>query len=72
MARKQQDQGTRFIVEYEDGRTASITIDRSTLRSGDHVARIVAGERQRGGEIPDGEIKSVRRAPGQGRGVPTG
>jgi hypothetical protein len=50
-----------FVVEYEDGRTSSITIDQYTLRTGDHVARIVAREWQDAGRIPAGKIKSVRR-----------
>lgn len=56
-------QDVLFLVEYEDGSQATISIDRFTLRSGDHIARIIAGEWQRGGRIPDGKIKAVRRAP---------
>ena len=58
-------EGILFSVEYEDGRTARMTIDRHTLRNGDHVARIIAGERQRAGKIPEGKIKGVRRVVGQ-------
>ena len=47
-----------FIVEFEDGSTNRINIDEFTLRSGDHVARVIAGERSRGRKIKD-----VRRAP---------
>jgi hypothetical protein len=53
--------GVTFVVEYEDGSKVHINIDRFTLRSGDHVARLIAGERQRAGLIPEGEIKSVKR-----------
>ena len=54
-----------FIAEYEDGGTATFSIDKWTLQKGDHVAVIIAGERQRAGHIPKGKIKQVRRAPGQ-------
>jgi len=37
----------RFIAEYEDGSTEPFDVYRYDLRSGDFVARIVAGERQR-------------------------
>jgi hypothetical protein len=47
-----------FIVEFEDGSTGRITIDEFTLRSGEHVARIVAAERN-----PGRKVKHVRRAP---------
>ena len=59
--------GLSVIVEYEDGRTTTITIDRWTLRSGDHVARIVAGEWQQGGRIPEGDqISAAGTRPGAG------
>ena len=57
MARKQPDTDTSFIVEYEDDTTTTITIDRWTLRSGDRVARIVAGEWQQGGRIREGKMR---------------
>jgi hypothetical protein len=37
----------RFIAEYEDGSTELFDVYRSDLRTGDHVASIIAGERQR-------------------------
>ena len=37
----------RFIAEYDDGSKELFDIPRTDLRSGDHVARIIAGERQR-------------------------
>ena len=52
---------TWFVVEYEDGRTARIQIDRYTLSRGDYVARFVAMERQQDGDIPEGKIISVKR-----------
>jgi len=36
----------RFIAEYEDGSKEPFDIPRADLRSGDHVAKIIAGERQ--------------------------
>ena len=70
MARRAQSDDTTFIVEYEDGGTTTITVDLWTLRTGDHIARVLANEWQRAGRIPKGKIKSVKRAPGQGPGVP--
>jgi hypothetical protein len=51
----------RFRVEYADGTVAVITIDKWTLDRGDHVSRRIAVERQDKGEIPKGEITSVKR-----------
>jgi hypothetical protein len=50
-----------FVVEYEDGRTAEFSIDRWTLSLGDYAATIIAQERQGKGDLPAGEIKTVRR-----------
>ena len=50
-----------FIVEYEGGRAARFSMDKDRLLRRDHVARIIAGERQRDGEIPKGKILSVKR-----------
>ena len=50
-----------FAVNYDDGRTAYITISPKALEAGDHVIRIIARERQEKGEIPEGEIASVKR-----------
>ena len=58
------DQGKgpeRFRVEYGDGSHAIIAIDKWTLDRGDHVSRRVAVERQEKGELPKGEITSVKR-----------
>ena len=52
-----------FIVEYADGSTARMIIDGSLLDEGDDVARIIAGQRQQVGALPEGKIKSVRRDP---------
>jgi hypothetical protein len=47
MAKKQED--IAFVATYENGSTEVFSIDRFTLLSGDHVAKIVAGEWQSGG-----------------------
>ena len=52
-----------FIVRYLNGGEARIWIPRWNLQQGDHVAQLIAGEKQRAGEIPDGEIDFVTRAP---------
>ena len=52
----------KFVVEYVDGSHAIITIDRHALDRGDQVAKIIAREQQVLGQIPKGEIASVRRA----------
>ena len=59
--RRKRDPNIMFAVNYEDGRTAYITIKPKALESGDHVSRSVARERQERGEIPEGEIASVKR-----------
>ena len=59
--RRKRDTNVMFAVNFEDGRTAYITINPKLLEPGDHVARIVARQRQDKGEIPVGEIASVKR-----------
>jgi hypothetical protein len=59
--RRKRDPNIMFAVNYEDGRTAYITIKPKALESGDHVSRGVARERQDKGEFPEGEIASVKR-----------
>jgi hypothetical protein len=59
--RRKRDTNIMFAVNFEDGRTAYITINPKLLEPGDHVARIVARQRQDKGEIPAGEIASVKR-----------
>jgi hypothetical protein len=54
-----------FEVILTDGTTARMSIDSPSLRSGDHVAYVIAGERKRAKLIPDKEIKSIRRVQGQ-------
>ena len=59
--RRKRDTNIMFAVNYDDGRTAYITIDPKVLDGGDHMARTVARERQEKGEIPEGAIASVKR-----------
>jgi hypothetical protein len=40
-------------------------IDSTTLRSGDDIAYVIAGERKQAKLLPDKEIKSIRRVQGQ-------
>jgi hypothetical protein len=55
----------RFIAEYDDGSREPLDIDSYDLRSGDWVARIIAGERQREPiafpQLKDGKIVRVYR-----------
>jgi hypothetical protein len=60
-SRRKRDPNIMFAVNYEDGRTAYITVSPKMLEAGDHVARTVVRERQDKGEIPEGEIASVKR-----------
>lgn len=55
----------RFEVTYDDGSTAIFTVARASVGgpTGDAVARIIAGERQRSGDLRPGTIKSVVRRP---------
>jgi hypothetical protein len=59
VARKSDD--VTFVVTLKDGTTDFFTIDQFTLRTGDHVARIIAWERQRDGTLEQGEIVKVER-----------
>jgi hypothetical protein len=59
--RRKRDTNIMFAVNYEDGRSAYITISPKALEQGDHVVNAVARERQARGEIPAGDIKAVKR-----------
>lgn len=56
-----QPDSVRFAVTFEDGSRDFMSIPQATLQRGDHVARIVAGEKQRAGELRTGKIVDVRR-----------
>jgi hypothetical protein len=53
-----------FVATYDDGRSELFNIDKFTLRSGDGIAKSIAGEWQRGGRLPAGKIVSVKRLEG--------
>ena len=59
--KRKRDHNIMFAVNYEDGRTAYITISPKKLEPGDQAARGIAQERQQKGEIPDGAIATVKR-----------
>ena len=52
-----------FIAEYEDGSEDYFRVDRWALRNGHDIARVVAGEWQRGGRVKPGNIVRVYRDP---------
>jgi len=52
----------RFEAVYEDGSIHGFNIPSYSIQSTDSVARLIAGERQRDGTLPEGKIKDVRRA----------
>jgi hypothetical protein len=62
VAKIETDQVT-FIVEFEDGSTAFMSVYQNELMTGDHSARIIAAQKQTNGELRNGAIKSIRRAP---------
>ena len=49
-----------FVIKYRDGSLAEIDIDEHTLARGRHVVPTICRERQESGEIPQGEIFSIR------------
>jgi hypothetical protein len=53
----------RCIAVYEDGREFSFIVPEATLERGDYILKILAGEKQRAGNLPVGSIKDARRAP---------
>ena len=59
--RRKRDTNIMFAVNYTDGRTAYITVNPKGLEHGDQLAEAFARERQEKGEIPSGEIRTVKR-----------
>ena len=59
--KRTRDHNTMFAVHLDDGRTAYITVSPKLLRGGDYLVLSIARERQQKGEIPDGNIKTVKR-----------
>ena len=62
MAGRWGSDNVRFVVTFEDGTTELIWINSFMLRTGDNVARLIAGEHRRSGRISNKLIKSVTRA----------
>ncbi len=52
---------TMFVVTYADGRTAYVTVEGWTRQGGDAMARTAAREHQDKGNIPAGDIVSLKR-----------
>ena len=61
MAKRGKSRLVPFIAEYEDGSKGYFDIDLTTLRNGEHIARMIASEKQRDGHLPAGKILRVRR-----------
>ncbi|HEY7384171.1 MAG TPA: hypothetical protein VH743_10925 [Beijerinckiaceae bacterium] len=59
--RRKRDPNIMFAVNYDNGRTAYITVSPKQLERGEHVVRELVRERQDSGEIPAGQVASVRR-----------
>jgi hypothetical protein len=59
--KRKRDHNIMFAVNYEDGRTAYLTIRPPLLRDGDHVVPTIVRNRQGNGEIPEGPIVTIRR-----------
>ena len=57
----ERDTNIMFVAGYADGRSAYFMMTPAALRAGDHVARPSALQRQQAGELPAGEITTVRR-----------
>jgi hypothetical protein len=63
MARRGKNEPILFIAEYEDGTQEFFDVNRWTLRNGDAIAIVIAGEWQRRGRLKAGKIIRVHRAP---------
>lgn len=59
--KRKRDVNIMFAVNFADGRTAYLTISPYHLRDGDHVVPTIVRKRQEQGEIPEGQIASIRR-----------
>jgi hypothetical protein len=59
--KRKRDHNIMFAVNYKDGRTAYMTVSPRVLQKGDHIVPAVVRERQDKGEIPEGEIATVKR-----------
>jgi hypothetical protein len=61
MPKRRKNDDVTFIAQYENGTEEYFAVDRFTLRNGDAIARVIAGEWQRGGRLPPGKIVKIRR-----------
>jgi hypothetical protein len=59
--KRKRDHNIMFAVQYEDGRTAYITVSPRLIVTGDNLVPQIARERQEKGEIPRGKIAALRR-----------
>jgi hypothetical protein len=46
------DDSIYLEIAFEDSSTALLALDQTTLHSGDHIAHLIAGERQKAGLLP--------------------
>ena len=59
--KRPRDPNIMFAINYEDGRTAYITVKPREVEKGDGVVMAIARERQAKGEVPEGGIVSIKR-----------
>jgi hypothetical protein len=59
--KRKRDHNIMFAVNYDHGRAAYLTISPYLLRDGDHVVPTIVRHRQEKGELPEGQIASIRR-----------
>ena len=50
-----------YSLRFSDGRTGYVVVPQELVEHGDQDVRSIARERQRRGEVPDGDIISVKR-----------
>jgi hypothetical protein len=55
------DHNVMFAVQFEDGRTAYLTVSPKVVEEGPLVVHEQIRSRQEKGEIPEGEIATVKR-----------
>jgi hypothetical protein len=60
--RRPRDFKIMFVVGYADGRTAYVTISPRELERSGNDPRGIVSERQKAGEIPEGEVVTIKRA----------
>jgi hypothetical protein len=60
--RRTVDRHVMFVVRYRDGAHAYMRIEPSAVQFGSQLVPTIALERQRKGELPNGEIVEIVRA----------